>query len=77
MNDLGFPETVIAIVSIISSFGSALVHAFTWLSWHMYLSMVLGMFGDISRPMIRTILSKAVPTQDAGKTLYFNFNKWL
>ncbi|XP_012057927.1 PREDICTED: proton-coupled folate transporter-like [Atta cephalotes] len=63
----GFPETVIAIVSIISSFGSALVHAFTWLSWHMYLSIVLGMFGDISRPMIRAILSKAVPVQDAGK----------
>ncbi|KAG5329918.1 PCFT protein, partial [Acromyrmex heyeri] len=63
----GFPETVIAIISIISSFGRALVHAFTWLSWHMYLSMVLGMFSDISRPMIRTILSKAVPVQDAGK----------
>ncbi|XP_011068313.1 PREDICTED: proton-coupled folate transporter-like isoform X2 [Acromyrmex echinatior] len=26
-----------------------------------------GMFGDISRPMIRAILSKAVPVQDAGK----------
>ena len=77
MNDLGFPETVIAIISIISSFGSALVRAFTWLSWHMYLSMVLGMFGDISRPMIRAILSKAVPVQDAGKTFYFDFNKWL
>lgn len=64
---VGFPETVIAMVSIISSFGSALVHAFTWLSWHMYLSMILGMFGDISRPMIRAILSKAVPVQDAGK----------
>ncbi|EGI69454.1 PREDICTED: proton-coupled folate transporter-like isoform X1 [Acromyrmex echinatior] len=63
----GFPETVIAIISIISSFGSALIRAFTWLSWHMYLSMVLGMFGDISRPMIRAILSKAVPVQDAGK----------
>ncbi|KYN05692.1 PREDICTED: proton-coupled folate transporter-like [Cyphomyrmex costatus] len=63
----GFPETVIAMVSVISSFGSVLVRAFTWLSWHMYLSMVLGMFGDISRPMIRAILSKAVPVQDAGK----------
>ncbi|KYN27821.1 PREDICTED: proton-coupled folate transporter-like [Trachymyrmex cornetzi] len=63
----GFPETVIAMVSIISSFGSVLARAFTWLSWHMYLAIVLGMFGDISRPMIRAILSKAVPVQDAGK----------
>ncbi|XP_077266031.1 putative peptidoglycan muropeptide transporter SLC46 isoform X1 [Temnothorax americanus] len=63
----GFPEAVVAIVSVTSSFGSALVRAFTWQSWHMYLSMVLGMFGNISRPMIRAILSKVVPTQDTGK----------
>ncbi|KAL0113780.1 hypothetical protein PUN28_012713 [Cardiocondyla obscurior] len=63
----GFPETVITIISIISSCGSVLVNAFTWQSWHMYLSVILGMFGEISRPMIRAILSKAVPINDAGK----------
>lgn len=63
----GFPDAVIAIVSVISALGSVLVRAFTWQSWHMYLSMTIGMFGDISRPMIRALLSKAVPTQDTGK----------
>lgn len=63
----GFPEAVIAIISVTSSCGSALVRAFTWQSWHMYLSVVLGMFSNISRPMIRAILSKTVPVQDTGK----------
>ncbi|XP_011171987.1 proton-coupled folate transporter [Solenopsis invicta] len=63
----GFSDAVIAIISVTSSLGSTLTRAFTWQSWHMYLSVVLGIFSDISRPMIRAILSKAVPTQDTGK----------
>lgn len=63
----GFPETVIAIISVVSSICSSIVHALAWQSWHMYLSMCIGMFSDVSRPMIRAILSKAVPAQDTGK----------
>ncbi|XP_050453838.1 proton-coupled folate transporter-like isoform X4 [Cataglyphis hispanica] len=63
----GFSEAVVAIISVISSLCTALVCAFTWQSWHMYLSIGVGIFGDLSRPMIRTILSKAVPEKDTGK----------
>ncbi|CAL1678977.1 unnamed protein product [Lasius platythorax] len=63
----GFSEAVVAIISVTSSFCTALVYAFTWQSWHMYLSMSIGMFSDLSRPMIRAILSKAVPEKDTGK----------
>lgn len=67
---LGFPEAVIAIISVTSSLCTALVCAFTWQSWHMYLSIVVGIFGDLSRPMIRAILSKAVSEKDIGTNLY-------
>ncbi|GAB1867267.1 Proton-coupled folate transporter [Camponotus japonicus] len=63
----GFPETVIAIISVTSSLCTALVCAFTWQSWHMYLSIAVGIFGDLARSMIRAILSKAVPEKDTGK----------
>ncbi|EZA62407.1 hypothetical protein DMN91_010681 [Ooceraea biroi] len=63
----GLPEAVVAIISATSSCSAALVSAFTWQSWHMYLSMVLGMFNGMSRPMIRSIMSKTVPVQDTGK----------
>lgn len=63
----GFPEAVIAIISVTSSLCSVLVCAFTWQSWHMYLSVGIGMFSDLARPMIRAILSKAVPEKDTGK----------
>lgn len=46
------------------------MNAFTWQSWHMYLSTSIGIFSDLARPMIRTILSKTVPVQDTGKFNY-------
>lgn len=70
---LGFSEAAVAIISVISSLCTALVCAFTWQSWHMYLSIGVGMFGDLSRPMIRTILSKAVPEKDTGTNLVFSY----
>ncbi|XP_072761728.1 probable peptidoglycan muropeptide transporter SLC46 isoform X2 [Anoplolepis gracilipes] len=63
----GFAEATIAIISVTSSLCAALVQAFTWQSWHMYLSIGVGVFGNLSRPMIRAILSKAVPEKDTGK----------
>ncbi|XP_011634456.1 proton-coupled folate transporter-like isoform X2 [Pogonomyrmex barbatus] len=63
----GLPEAIIAIISVISALGSTITGAFAWKSWHMYLAMIIGMFGDISRSMVRAILSKAVPAQDIGK----------
>ncbi|XP_012226554.1 probable peptidoglycan muropeptide transporter SLC46 isoform X2 [Linepithema humile] len=66
-NYLGFPEAIVAVISLISAAGAILVYAFTWKSWHMYLSLMIGIFSEMCRPMIRAILSKAVPSQDTGK----------
>ncbi|XP_025154888.1 uncharacterized protein LOC105187223 isoform X3 [Harpegnathos saltator] len=63
----GLPDPIIAIISVMSSLGGVLTYAFTWQSWHMYLSMSVSMFGNLSRPMIRAVLSKTVPVQDTGK----------
>ncbi|XP_014483618.1 PREDICTED: proton-coupled folate transporter-like isoform X2 [Dinoponera quadriceps] len=61
------PEAIIAIISVISSLSSSLMRAFIWQSWHMYLATSMGSFSDLSRPMIRAVLSKTVPLQDMGK----------
>ncbi|KAK9297172.1 hypothetical protein QLX08_009040 [Tetragonisca angustula] len=63
----GFSEEMTAILSLLSSLGSCLVQSFTLKSWHLYLSAVVGMFGSIASPMIRTIISKSVPSEDTGK----------
>lgn len=63
----GFSEEITAILSLLSSLGSCLVQSFTLKSWHLYLSAVVGMFSGIASPMIRTIISKSVPSEDTGK----------
>ncbi|KAK2580079.1 hypothetical protein KPH14_012362 [Odynerus spinipes] len=63
----GFSEICLAILASVSSLTGALVQAFTWLSWHMYLAVIISMFGDISGPALRAILSKSVPPSDTGK----------
>lgn len=66
---LGLPEPVVGIISVISACSGALACAFTWQSWHMFLSVILSMFNGMSRPMIRSIMSKTVPVKDTGKNL--------
>lgn len=63
----GLPEPVVGIISVISACSGALACAFTWQSWHMFLSVILSMFNGMSRPMIRSIMSKTVPVKDTGK----------
>lgn len=63
----GLSEETAAILSSLSSLSFSLVLSFTWKSWHMYLATMLGIFGNISTPMLRTILSKSVPPEDTGK----------
>lgn len=62
-----YPEPIVSIISVISSLAGSLVLAFTWKPWHMYLSAAAGMLGGITGPAMRATLSKAVPSQDAGK----------
>lgn len=54
----------------ISSLSGAFMKAFAWEAWHMYLSVFISMFGGISGPAIRSILSKLVPSSDAGSIKY-------
>ncbi|XP_076618594.1 putative peptidoglycan muropeptide transporter SLC46 isoform X1 [Colletes latitarsis] len=63
----GLSEKTAAILSLLSSISSSLVQSFTWKSWHMYLSVVVGAFSGVTNPMLRTILSKSVPPEDTGK----------
>ncbi|XP_076163593.1 putative peptidoglycan muropeptide transporter SLC46 isoform X2 [Ptiloglossa arizonensis] len=63
----GFPEEAAAVLSLLSSLSSSLVKSFTWKSWHMYLSTIVGAFSGIASPMLRAILSKSVPPEDSGK----------
>ncbi|XP_043262651.1 tetracycline resistance protein, class E-like isoform X2 [Colletes gigas] len=63
----GLSEKMAAILSLLSSISSSLVQSFTWKSWHMYLSVVVGVFSGVTNPMLRTILSKSVPPENTGK----------
>lgn len=63
----GIPEEVAVILSSLSSLSFSLVLSLAWECWHMYLATALGIFGSISGPMLRTIISKSVPPVDTGK----------
>ncbi|XP_035738036.1 proton-coupled folate transporter-like isoform X1 [Vespa mandarinia] len=63
----GCLETGLVMLASISSLSGVLMKAFAWQAWHMYLSVFISMFGGISGPAIRSILSKLVPSSDAGK----------
>lgn len=63
----GFSEVSMAVLAALSSLADALVKAFAWQSWHMYLAVIVSIFGGISAPAIRAILSKSVPASDTGK----------
>lgn len=57
----------LALLSIFSEILSNLARGFAHLPWHLYLSVVLGVFRSIQGPMCRTIVSNIVPASDTGK----------
>ncbi|XP_066583704.1 probable peptidoglycan muropeptide transporter SLC46 [Prorops nasuta] len=63
----GVKDVNLAILAIMSGFAGSLMRAFTRQSWHIYLATITGMFGGISSPIIRTMISKSVPRKDTGK----------
>ncbi|KZC10334.1 PREDICTED: proton-coupled folate transporter-like [Dufourea novaeangliae] len=63
----GFSEEVAALLSVLSTLSCSLVQSFTWKSWHMYFSAIIGTFSGVAGPMMRCILSKSVPSEDTGK----------
>ncbi|XP_031765661.1 proton-coupled folate transporter-like isoform X2 [Galleria mellonella] len=62
VNDLAF-----SIISFLSSAGEYIVKAFAVLSWHMYLSAGVTVFGSLSSPLIRSYLTKILPVEDIAK----------
>ncbi|XP_043502265.1 proton-coupled folate transporter-like [Polistes fuscatus] len=65
---LGFSELNVVIFATFSSLFGALIKSFTWLPWHMYLSITVSMFGgSLCGSLIRSVVSKLVPSTDTGK----------
>ncbi|XP_034660602.1 proton-coupled folate transporter [Drosophila subobscura] len=63
----GVSVVALALLSLVSEILSSLSKGFAILSWHLYLSVVLGVFRSIQGPMCRTIVSNIVPASDTGK----------
>ncbi|KAI4499932.1 hypothetical protein M0802_004802 [Mischocyttarus mexicanus] len=64
---IGCSEINVAIFGTISFLTSAIIKSFTWLPWHLYLSIVTSMFSGLCGPSIRSTVSKLVPPTDTGK----------
>lgn len=56
-----------AIIGLISSVFSTLVRAFASEPWHLYLSICVGFIAGIFSPMMRSVITKTVPSSEIGK----------
>lgn len=56
----------LALLSFASEILKNLARGCSTQAWHMYLSVVLGVFRSIGGPMCRTIVSNIVPSSDLG-----------
>ncbi|XP_016981737.1 proton-coupled folate transporter [Drosophila rhopaloa] len=63
----GLSVVSLALLSLISEILSNIARGFASLTWHLYLSVALGVFRSIQGPMCRTIVSNIVPSSDTGK----------
>ncbi|XP_058793443.1 proton-coupled folate transporter-like isoform X2 [Phymastichus coffea] len=64
---LKLPDVVVLTISCLSYGGSNMLKAFVKKPWQMYLCASIGMFGASAIPVIRSIISKAIPQKDIGK----------
>lgn len=60
-------EPMIMMIASIFSLASKIIFAYTFKPWHIYFAAALGSFDSLTSPLIRTILSKAVPLEHIGK----------
>ncbi|ALC48026.1 CG8008 [Drosophila busckii] len=65
----GLSVVTLALLSLCSDVFSNLIRGFATLPWHMYLSIVFGVFRSIGGPMCSTIVSNIVPASDLGKQI--------
>ncbi|XP_043654394.1 uncharacterized protein LOC122620821 isoform X2 [Drosophila teissieri] len=63
----GLSVVTLALLSLFSEVASNIARGFAFLPWHLYVSVVLGIFRSIQGPMCRTIVSNIVPSSDTGK----------
>ncbi|XP_016998337.2 probable peptidoglycan muropeptide transporter SLC46 [Drosophila takahashii] len=63
----GMSVVSLALLSLFSEVLSNIARGFAFLPWHLYISVVLGVFRSIQGPMCRTIVSNIVPSSDTGK----------
>ncbi|XP_068156775.1 probable peptidoglycan muropeptide transporter SLC46 [Drosophila tropicalis] len=63
----GLSLVTLTLLSIFSEILSNVSRGLAYLSWHLYLSLCLGVFRSIQFPMCRTIVSYIVPSSDMGK----------
>ncbi|XP_068156144.1 probable peptidoglycan muropeptide transporter SLC46 [Drosophila tropicalis] len=63
----GLSVVTLALLSIFSEILSSLSRGLAFLPWHLYLSVVLGVFRAIQGPMCRTIVSNIIPSSEMGK----------
>ncbi|KAH8362944.1 hypothetical protein KR084_003407 [Drosophila pseudotakahashii] len=63
----GMSVVSLALLSLFSEVLSNVARGFAFLPWHLYISVVLGVFRSIQGPMCRTIVSNIVPSSDTGK----------
>ncbi|XP_046742668.1 tetracycline resistance protein, class D-like [Diprion similis] len=65
----GISDTLLGILGLVSGLICSLTKALATETWHMYLSVLIGMFAGIVSPVMRSILSKSVPAEDIGTVL--------
>ncbi|KAH8307987.1 hypothetical protein KR059_003838 [Drosophila kikkawai] len=63
----GLSVVTLALLSLFSEILSNVARGYAHLTWHLYLSVALGVFRSIQGPMCRTIISNIVPASDTGK----------
>ncbi|XP_059060801.1 proton-coupled folate transporter-like isoform X1 [Achroia grisella] len=64
---LGINDLVLSIISFLSAAAEYAIKAFAVLTWHMYLSAGVTVFGSLSAPLIRSYLTKILPIEDIAK----------
>ncbi|CAG9857231.1 unnamed protein product [Phyllotreta striolata] len=60
-------ETILVVLSLLSSCGVNLFYAFATSDIYIYVSAIAGMFSGLANPMLRTIIAKLVDPEELGR----------
>ncbi|KAI8126976.1 Solute carrier family 46 member 3 [Lucilia cuprina] len=65
------PLLNLAIVGLLSNVCNCLMKGFAAINWQLYLAILLGALKSIVNPMLRTVLTKILPSNELGKIFSF------